>query len=130
MPVDDDSDDPDVKSGDDTGLLYGTLFLDRNASCKFEPFFPPDNATFKPVKVESCDGKYKLSLDFLGNGYLKLRGSRDMVFMGRDESPAIRPPDAPAPEVFEFVGIWRDPKKEKAERKKMERQRKELESQR
>lgn len=128
---DEDSDNPDVKSGDDAGLLYGTLFLDLKASCKFGPFFPPNNTTFRPVKVESCDGKYKLSLDFLGNGYLKLRVSRNMVFMGwNGKSPAECPPDAPAPEVFEFVGIWRDPKKEKAEREKMEMERKKLERQR
>lgn len=127
MQVDDGSDDRDVKSGDDAGLLYGTLFLDLNASCKFGPFFPPSNATFRPVKVESCDGKYKLSLDFLGNGYLKLSVSRDMVFKGwNDKSPAEFPPDAPAPKVFEFVGIWRDPEKEKAEQEKMEMERKEF----
>lgn len=130
-PVDDDSDGPDVKSGDDAGLMYGWLFLDLNAGCKFGPFFPPDSATFRPVKVESCDGKYKLSLDFLGNGYLKLRVSRNMVFMGwNGKSPAEFPPDGPAPEVFEFVGIWRDPEKEKAEREKMEMEMKKLREQR
>lgn len=135
MPADNGLDDPDVKSGDDAGMLYGSLYLDMDSACKFGPFFPPSNATFRPVKVESCDGKYKLSLDFLGNGYLKLRVSRDVVFMGwNDESPAACPPNAPAPEVFEFVGIWvekeKEKEKEQARREDMEMERERLEWQR
>lgn len=125
------SHDPDEKSGDDAGMLYGELVLDMDTSYKFGPFFPPSNATYRPVKVETRDGKHRLSLDFIGNGYLKLKVSRNMVFMyWDDESPAMCPPDAPAPEVFEFAGIWFDPEKQKAEREKMEVERKKLERQR
>jgi len=46
---------------------------------------------------------------------LKLSVSREMVFMNpySVSAPAHLPA---APEVFEFVGIWRDLEKEKAER--------------
>ncbi|KAK4232752.1 hypothetical protein C8A03DRAFT_39621, partial [Achaetomium macrosporum] len=101
--------------GGETGMLYGDVYLDANANCGFGPFRPPSRASRKVVKVKSCDGKYELSFMFIGNGYLKLRVSREMVFMGRyNASPPVPPPTAP--EVFEFAGIWRDPEKERAER--------------
>ena len=57
---------------------------------------------------------YELSFKFIGNGYLKLRVSREMVFMNRYCAGPPAPPAA-APEMFEFVGIRRDWEKEKAE---------------
>ncbi|CAK7214643.1 hypothetical protein SBRCBS47491_002215 [Sporothrix bragantina] len=61
----------------------------------------------KTIKVKSCDSKYELSFKFIGNGHLKLRVSRDMVFMDEYSASPPAPPPA-APKVFEFVGIWRD----------------------
>lgn len=110
--MDRDSDEPDKKSDDDAGLMYGMLCLDGNASCSFGPFFPPTLATRRPVRVESCDGKYTLRFDFLCDDYLKLRVSRKFVFMNTSASPANPPPLGPAPEVFEFLGIWVDPERE------------------
>lgn len=92
--MDGDSDDPDEKSGDDAGLMYGMLDLDGYASCKFGPFFPPSMTTGRPVRVESCDGEHKLLLDFIDNDYLKLRVSRKLVFMNTSASPA-NPPHRP-----------------------------------
>ena len=63
--------------------------------------------------MKSDDGKYDLSFTFIGNGYLKLRVSREMVFTERPS-----PPPPTAPEVFEFVGIWRSWEEEKAEQRK------------
>jgi hypothetical protein len=99
--------------------MYRGLYLDWNINCGFGPFRPQKRASRKPVKVKSSDGKYKLSFVFIGNGYLKLRMSREMVFMApHGTRPGAPPPTAP--EVFEFVGIWRDREKEKAERQEME----------
>ncbi|KAH8777593.1 hypothetical protein F5883DRAFT_696237 [Diaporthe sp. PMI_573] len=125
LDSDDDSDDPEVKKlkpSAEPGMLYGTVSLDAIATCDFGPFRPRSHASWKPVKVRSCDGKWELSFQFIGNGYLKLRVSRDMVFMDSpDATPASPPHDAP--EVFDFVGIWRDPEKEKTERERLERER-------
>lgn len=45
-----------------------------------------------------------------------------MVFMDSyGASPEAPPPTAPA--VFDLIGIWRDPEKEKAERQKIEMER-------
>ena len=102
------------KPRSETDMLYGDVYLDANANCNFGPFCPPKRASRKAFKVRSCDGMYELSFKFIGNGYLKLRVSREMVFMNPDSASPPAPPAA-APEVFEFVGIWRDREKEKAE---------------
>lgn len=105
----------------ETGMLFGALCLDSYTDCTFGPFWPPSRASRKPVKVESRDGedgKHEISFQFLGNGYLKLRVSRNFVFMALDEPP---PPSAPL--EFEFVGIWNDPHKEDAERHKEDAER-------
>ncbi|KAJ0109339.1 hypothetical protein J7T55_000264 [Diaporthe amygdali] len=98
-----------------TGVLYGDVYLNAEANCNLGPFRPPKRASRKSVKVKSHDGKYELSFKLIGNGYLKLRVSREMVFMGLyGRTPSTAPPPT-APELFKFVGIWRDPE-EKAER--------------
>jgi hypothetical protein len=102
------------KPGGEADMLYGDVYLDANANCNFGPFRPPKRASRKAFKVRSCDGMYELSFKFIGNGYLKLRVSREMVFMNPYSASPPAPPAA-APEVFEFVGIWRDWEKEKAE---------------
>jgi hypothetical protein len=95
-------------------MLYGEVYLDASANCNFGPFCPPKRASREAFKVRSCDGMYELSFKFIGNGYLKLGVSWEMVFMNPDgESPQA--PPAAAAEVFEFVGIWRDREKEKTE---------------
>lgn len=100
--------------GDEADALYAHVHLDSNANCNFGPFRPPKLANQKAFRVKSEDNKYELSLQFIGNGYLKLRVSREMVFMKPHN--ARRPPPPPAaPEVFEFAGILRDLEKEKAE---------------
>lgn len=124
MQNDDGSDTPDEKSSGDTGMLCGRFFYDGSDLFEFGPFFPPASATLRPMKVNIGDGTHKLSLHFLGNGYLKLGVPRDVVFMGWEgESPAEPPPDGPAPKTFQFVGIWADPEKEKAEQEKAEMER-------
>jgi hypothetical protein len=114
----DDTGDPRLektKLGGEAEMLYGDMYLDANANCDFGPFRPPKRASRKAIKVKSGDGKYELSFKFIGNGYLKLSVSREMVFMKPYSVSALAHPPA-APEVFEFVGIWRDLEKEKAER--------------
>lgn len=101
--------------GGGADILYGDVCLNAKANCNFGPFLPPKRASREPFKVSSCDGKYELSFKFIGNGYLKLSVSREMVFMN-PYSPSSPAPRAAAPEVFEFVGIWRDKEKERAER--------------
>lgn len=100
----------------ETGMLFGELELGNYVMCKFGPFRPPSRASRKPVKVESDDGKHEISFQFLGNGYLKLRVSRNFVFMDSDLGNSKPPPPPSAPQEFEFVGIWNDRPKEDAER--------------
>ena len=104
------------KPGDRADMLYGDVYFDANANCNFGPFFPPKCASRKAFDVKSCDGEYRLSFKFIGNGYLKLRVSREMVFMNPYSATPAATPFA-APKVFEFLGIWRDREKEKAERR-------------
>jgi hypothetical protein len=101
--------------GDEPDALYGVVYLDCNANCNFGPFRPPKLASREAFKLKSEDGRYELSFQFIGNGYLKPRVSRELVIM-RPYAPS--PPPA-APDVFEFAGILRDFEKEKAEMRKM-----------
>ncbi|KAK3942586.1 hypothetical protein QBC46DRAFT_379489 [Diplogelasinospora grovesii] len=83
-------------------MLYSDVYLDCDANCNFGPFRPPKRVSRKAFKVKSCDDKYELSFKFIGNGYLKLRISREMVFM----NPYSASPRAPLPaalEMFEFI---------------------------
>lgn len=95
-------------------MLYGDVYLDANANYNSSPFSPPKYESWKALKVKSYDGLYELSFTFIDSGYLKLRVSREMVFMN-PYSASPRAPPAAAPEIFEFVGIRRDREKEKAE---------------
>lgn len=99
----------------ETGMLFGDLCLDSYTHDSFGPFWPPSRASRKPVKVETNRGGHEISFQFLGNGYLKLRVSRNFVFMGSDGASSP-PPSSSAPREFEFVGIWYDQDKEYAER--------------
>ncbi|KAK3938087.1 hypothetical protein QBC46DRAFT_390930 [Diplogelasinospora grovesii] len=97
------------KLSGEADMLYSDVYLDCDANCDFGPFRPPKRASRKAFKVKSCDGKYELSFKFISNGYLKLRISREMVFMN-PYSASPRAPLPAAPEMFEF-------EKEKAERR-------------
>ncbi|KAH6612871.1 hypothetical protein B0J18DRAFT_473788 [Chaetomium sp. MPI-SDFR-AT-0129] len=98
------------------GLIYGQVYLDVNACFGFGPFHPPKRASRKPVKLKCCNGaKGEVSLKFLGNGYVKLRVPRELVFMGHRQANLPTPPPK-TPEVFKFVGIWDDPRRRWNER--------------
>ena len=90
-------------------MLYGSLRLCSGTDCTFGPFRPPKRAKRKAYKVRRDRDNYEMSLRFIGNGYLKLMVPREILFKGHGA------PLASAPEMFEFVGIWRDREKEKAE---------------
>lgn len=62
-------------------MLYRDVYLDVNTNYNFKPFHPPYRANRKVVKVRSYASKYKLSFMFIGNGYLKLTVSREIVFI-------------------------------------------------
>lgn len=94
-----------------TGMLFGDVVLDCCSQCSFGPFWPPSRASPTPVKVKSNDEGHELSFQFLGNGHIKLRVSRDFVFMGSGGARPKRYPPS-APREFEFVGIWFDRYKE------------------
>ena len=102
--------------GDEAGMMYGDVYLDGNTNCNFGPFRPPKLASRKVFEMKSGDDK--LSFQFIGNGYLKLRVSREMVFMDPYRTSPRSPPPA-APEVFEFSGILLDWEKEEKERQEM-----------
>lgn len=106
------------RHGNKADMLDGDIHLDANANCNFGPFRPPQYASPETIKIESWDSKYELLFQFTRNGYLKLRVSREMVFMNPyAEDPSMPPPGTP--EVFVFVGIWRDREKENAERQEI-----------
>jgi hypothetical protein len=73
-------------------MLYGDVYLYASANCNFGPFWPPKRASRKAFKVRGCDGMYELSFKFIGNGYLKLRVSREMVFIQTARALQLPPP--------------------------------------
>ncbi|KAK4139212.1 uncharacterized protein C8A04DRAFT_40907 [Dichotomopilus funicola] len=112
LPDDDDKpfpEDPELGTG--SGMVIGQVYLNTYACFDFGPFCAPKRASRKAVKVkchDGADGAAELSLKFLGNGYLKLRVPRDLVFLGHHYANPITPPPK-TPDVFKFVGIWDDP---------------------
>lgn len=107
---------------DEAGIMHGSIYLNMETNCDFGPFRPRKTVSREVITMSSDEGD-KLSLGFIGNGFLRLTLSREMVFTRMDESryskalctPPSPPPDAP--EVFEFIGTLRDFEKEEAERK-------------
>jgi hypothetical protein len=93
--------------------MRGQVYLNADSGCELVPFLPPKHASLEDYRLKGDDGKYELTFQFLSNDYLKLKVSRELVFM--DES---QPPHAP--EFFKFVGIHVDREKEKAERERRE----------
>lgn len=96
--------------------LHGNVYLNASTDCNFGPFRAPKQASREALTLSSDNGD-DLFFEFIGNGFLRLTLSREMVFtrMRRYHSPP--PPPRGAPEYFEFVGILRDFEKEAAERK-------------
>lgn len=94
-----------------SGMVYGQVYLNVDACFDFGPFPAPKRASRKPVKVKCCYMAHVLSLKFLGNGYVKLRIPRELVFLDHDDAN-LPAPSSTAPRVFKFVGIWRNPEKE------------------
>jgi hypothetical protein len=98
-----------VGEEDKSTYVEGQVYLDSDAECTFSPIRLPTYARRKDMKLKSDDGKYALWFKFFGNGYLKLSISRNFLFEGRLGSSSA------TPEMFDFVGIWRDWEKEKKE---------------
>ncbi|KAF2848283.1 hypothetical protein T440DRAFT_520219 [Plenodomus tracheiphilus IPT5] len=96
-------------------MLYGDVYLGSKANCQFGPFSPPRRASQEAIIVVSSGG-YELLFQFISSEFLKLRIPREMVYFKYDTGSHLDIP-SDAPEVFEFVGIWRDQEKEKAERR-------------
>jgi hypothetical protein len=61
-------------------------------------------------QLESIDGKYVLTIQFLSNDYLRLKVGHELVFIDRSQPQQV-------PEFFEFVGIRFDMEKERERRK-------------
>lgn len=99
---------------DEAGVLHGFVYLNASIQCHFGPFHPPKRASQSPVTLKSDNG-HELSFTFFGSRYPKLTLSREMMstYMTDTRHPSPLPPTAP--EVFEFVGIWRDQEKEEAQ---------------
>lgn len=95
-------------------MLYGDVDLHNNVRCSFGPFRPPEHASREPFKLMSDDGVHELSFTFMGNGYLELSVSREMLLVHRYSArPLVSP--AGAPDVFKFAGVLPDKEKEIAD---------------
>lgn len=104
---------------DEARIMRGLVYLNAEAGYKFGPFHPRKTASREVITMSSDEGD-ELSLEFIGNGFLRLTLSREMVFTRMWYSKDPHPPPSPppdAPEVFGFIGILRDHEKEEAERK-------------
>lgn len=97
------------KPEDWDGILDCQIYIDGDVGCQLQ-LRAPKYASLKPITLNSDDGVHEVSVVFIGNGYMKLKVSREFVFMG---SRRPIPPDAP--DFFEFFGIIHDDEKDHAE---------------
>jgi hypothetical protein len=95
--------------------MEGHIYFNGNTGCNFGPFSSSKLASLDNCQLQSVDGKYDLTIQFLSDDYLKLKVGHELVFMDKSQPPH-------APEFFEFVGIRYDREKEKAERERWKAQ--------
>ncbi|KAH8665398.1 hypothetical protein BGZ61DRAFT_593110 [Ilyonectria robusta] len=91
------------------GIIYCSIYIQDDELCEFE-FPAPKYASLEPITLRSHYGGHKVSVIFIGNGYMKITLSRKSVFMA-----SHRPVSPGAQEFFEFFGIIRDEEKARAE---------------
>lgn len=96
----------------DGGAMSGSIW-----GCKFRPFKPPKRANTSGVIVETRQGRYKLRIRFLGDGYIKVKVPREVVLLqdGQSTAPEVV---KDYPSTFHYVGI--DNEKLQAEQKMMQ----------
>jgi hypothetical protein len=82
------------------GPMFGMIYINAEATCKYGPIAVPTQARRKTVKVIG-DETYELKFKFFGKKYLKLSVPRAVIDKGIKLPPH-------APETFDFVGILRD----------------------
>lgn len=97
--------------------IHGHLYIHGSLDCDFKPFYPPQYASLSNTKLESEDGKYKITVQFFSHDYLKLQVSQKFFFQKSARTPK-------APDFFEFVGIRRNREKERLEREMEAKKRK------
>ena len=83
----------------ETENICGHLHLGPDSSVEFDPFPRPKEANAKKIQLSCHDGEYQVSVRFIGDDYVTLLVSRDLVFINQARCPLN------APEVFAYVGI-------------------------
>jgi hypothetical protein len=103
---------------DSEGQLEGHIYIDHGTNCAFKPFFPPKYASLDEHVLKSSDGRYRLTIQFIGDDYLKLKLPRELIPDNKSVSKHSMP------NRFEFVSIQRDFEKQREERRKAQAKRK------
>ncbi|KAI6080854.1 hypothetical protein F4821DRAFT_275615 [Hypoxylon rubiginosum] len=81
-----------------------------------KPFRAPDHLSLKTHKIKAKSGEYKITIQFVGKDYLKMKVPRHVI-----KSNGFPHVSDSAPEVFEFVGILYNYEKRKMEMEEMGR---------
>ncbi|KAF5707553.1 hypothetical protein FMUND_11029 [Fusarium mundagurra] len=68
--------------------------------CDIDPFFPPENAGLKTVRIDGNDERHTFDAQFLDDDHLILHIPKDLVFYRQE----MKPPSE-APDVFTYYGI-------------------------
>ncbi|XXH02430.1 Palmitoyltransferase [Hypoxylon texense] len=86
------------------------IYADVDKEPELEPFHRLDHADLKTYPLQAKDGKYKITIQFVGEDYLKMQVPRHLI-----KEYKTCPVADSAPEIFEFIGVVRRFKKRKAE---------------
>ncbi|KAI0150047.1 hypothetical protein F4776DRAFT_604265 [Hypoxylon sp. NC0597] len=79
------------------------ICVNPNYDMQFKKFHAPERASLKGYRLETDDGEEDITIQFVGQDYLRMFVSRDIV-EAHAYDPGLTISNS-APEVFEFVGI-------------------------
>ncbi|KAF5694058.1 hypothetical protein FDENT_1362 [Fusarium denticulatum] len=82
------------------GQASGHIYAVSDDICDIDPFFPPENAGLKTVRIGGNDERHTFDAQFLDDDHLILQILKDLVFYRQE----MKPPSE-APDVFTYYGI-------------------------
>jgi hypothetical protein len=100
------------------GQYGGHIYIDYGTEYAFQPFFPPKHASLDKHLLKTWDGRHSLTIQFIGDNYLKLKLLRELVRVNESVSQHSMP------DLFEFVGIRPGFEMEREERGRAQAKRK------
>ncbi|KAI1763569.1 hypothetical protein GGR53DRAFT_497125 [Hypoxylon sp. FL1150] len=106
----------ETRAGD---TVYCRIYASVDNTPNLKPFHAPERLSLETYHLDAQDGSYEIAVQFIGRDYLKMQVPAQLM-RTYNHFPV---PDS-APEVFEFVGVFRDvsmgmlPNKSKSKKKR------------